>query len=585
MKDILDFMDKLSPKLTLGESSILFIKQKFIDFDTELLVLDIQNNYGFNISVMYSVDNQNWSLPKSIDEFEKEIIYYKQLASINIQEFYCYIKIIFKIQDKSHNIFTQFQQNNSNHIPEIIINDISYDGESLIVESGIEITQFIDIVNKFPSWNLYDNQQIVIDRWLSQCVSTTISLGHRCLYFKTEPDLDLIENTLQTITKRDVVSIKSVMFSSPDNNLPTDRNIISEWDMPMIDDFVIHIPVLLFELIFGKEIPSTKDFMYIPMLNKIYTINSVQPGETRYMGSPGWWECYLIKYEDDENVNKKNIFSSDLKKGLDSVMELVPNLDQESIEDLYTKFENILDDGLIDSEKVLEETIEEKKEVTNNFSNKLVDSTHFVSLKETENQRKLYNKRLNIVTINPDSLAFPLNMYDASSIELNQVGVNYDLLDATKINKYQTQLNNKIPLMITFNYVLLKRFSGTIIDIMSENNILFSLKNKGKNLIIVKDSQEYIINYKFEEDFFYQINITEKTVSIFVLENKQKNMVHIFEYELLNDLDNLQLTDINIYGGNYYLGQFLMKINNNKILDDKTLPVLVMNSFGLNTPL
>ena len=58
-------------------------------------------------------------------------------------------------------------------------------------------------------------------------------------------------------------------------------------------------------------------------------------------------------------------------------------------------------------------------------------------------------------------------------------------------------------------------------------------------------------------------------------------MVHIYDYELFNDLDNFKFTSININGGNYYLGQFLLKINNNKILEDKTLPVLNMNSFGL----
>lgn len=583
MKDILDFMEPISPKITLGESSILFFKEKIKDFDSNLLTIDIENNFGFSISIMYSIDtnenSKNWSLPKSINEFEKEILYFKQLSNINETDFYCYLKFVFKIIDDSNNIFTKFNQP-SNYFPEIIINDILYNNESLIQKNLFELTQYIDIVNKFPRWNLYDNQQIIIDRWLSQCVSVTMLTGHKCLYFKTEPLLNDIENTLQTITKRDVASIKQLTFSCPDNNLPNDRNIISEWDMPMIDDFVIHIPNLLFQIIFGNEIPSSKDFIYLPILNKIYTINSVQPGE-KYMGVTGWWECYLIKYEDDENIDKNKVFSNDLKTGLNSVLELVPNLDNESISDLYEKFENILDDGIIDSEKISDETNEEKKEVTNNFSNKLVDSNSFVSLKETENQRKFYNKRLNIVTINPDSLAFPLNMYNASTIGLNQIGVNYDLIDATKINKFNTYITKESTLLITFNFVLLKRFSGTIIDILSNNEIVFSIKNKGKNLIILKNNVEYILNYKFEEDFFYQINITEKNVTIFLLENKQKRMVHIYDYELFNDLDNFKFTSININGGNYYLGQFLLKINNNKILEDKTLPVLNMNSFGL----
>lgn len=580
MKNIQDFLDKDSSKLTLGESSILNINKKFVDFDSNLLELDIFKNYGFSIGIIYSIDNKNWSLPKDITDFEQEIEYYKDLARINQVEFYVHIKIIFKLVDESNNIFTQYNQNNSDYFPEIILNDLKYDGETLLNQELITIEQYIEIVKKFPSWNLYDNQKVTIDRWLSECVAVNNRIGHQCIYFKTEPNHEKIIETLSSITTRDVVSIKKIIISSPDNELPTDRNTFTEWDMPMIDDFIIHIPDLLFKLIFGNEIPSQKDFIYLPILNKLYTINSVQPGQ-KFMGVTGWWECYLIKYEEDENVSK-DLLNTDLMKGITSVINTIPNLDEESISDLYNKFENIIDDGLITADKEVTTTIEEKKEVTNNLNNHLVDSTSYVSLKETENQRNFYNKRLKIVTINPDSLSFPLNMYDVSTVEERKIGLNYDLIDATKINKFSTIINPNSKILLSFNFVLIKRFSSNIIDILYSDNIFLSLKIKGKNLILIKDTQEYIINYRFEESNFYQINITENTINICILENKQKRIVHIYEYQLINNTDNnLKITNINLYGGNYYLGQLLFKINGNKILEDKTLPVLNMNSFGL----
>ena len=580
MKNIQDFLDKDSSKLTLGESSILNINKKFVDFDSNLLELDIFKNYGFSIGIIYSIDNKNWSLPKDITDFEQEIEYYKDLARINQVEFYVHIKLIFKLVDDSNNIFTQYNQNNSDYFPEIILNDLKYDGETLLNQELITIEQYIEIVKKFPSWNLYDNQKVTIDRWLSECVAVNNRIGHQCIYFKTEPNHEKIIETLSSITTRDVVSIKKIIISSPDNELPTDRNTFTEWDMPMIDDFIIHIPDLLFKLIFGNEIPSQKDFIYLPILNKLYTINSVQPGQ-KFMGVTGWWECYLIKYEEDENVSK-DLLNTDLMKGITSVINTIPNLDEESISDLYNKFENIIDDGLITADKEVTTTIEEKKEVTNNLNNHLVDSTSYVSLKETENQRNFYNKRLKIVTINPDSLSFPLNMYDVSTVEERKIGLNYDLIDATKINKFSTIINPNSKILLSFNFVLIKRFSSNIIDILYSDNIFLSLKIKGKNLILIKDTQEYIINYRFEESNFYQINITENTINICILENKQKRIVHIYEYQLINNTDNnLKITNINLYGGNYYLGQLLFKINGNKILEDKTLPVLNMNSFGL----
>ena len=321
---------------------------------------------------------------------------------------------------------------------------------------------------------MYDNQKVTIDRWLSECVAVNNRIGHQCIYFKTEPNHEKIIETLSSITTRDVVSIKKIIISSPDNELPTDRNTFTEWDMPMIDDFIIHIPDLLFKLIFGNEIPSQKDFIYLPILNKLYTINSVQPGQ-KFMGVTGWWECYLIKYEEDENVSK-DLLNTDLMKGITSVINTIPNLDEESISDLYNKFENIIDDGLITADKEVTTTIEEKKEVTNNLNNHLVDSTSYVSLKETENQRNFYNKRLKIVTINPDSLSFPLNMYDVSTVEERKIGLNYDLIDATKINKFSTIINPNSKILLSFNFVLIKRFSSNIIDILYSDNIFLSLK-------------------------------------------------------------------------------------------------------------
>lgn len=76
--------------------------------------------------------------------------------------------------------------------------------------------------------------------------------------------------------------------------------------------------------------------------------------------------------------------------------------------DLYNKFENIIDDGLITAEIKKLQLLLRRKEVTNNLNNHLVDSTSYVSLKETENQRNFYNKRLKIVTINPDPLSLHL---------------------------------------------------------------------------------------------------------------------------------------------------------------------------------
>lgn len=574
-------MNKLS-QISITENCYIVIDKTFIDFDVDKLELDILENKGFKIDIMYSINFNNphreWSLSKSVDEFINEIKQQKEYHRINGLKFKVRLKFkVLKLDEtisfKSYDINNPFFSTSEVQY-RLDINDLKYNNESII--DSVKTEEYIDVINKFPLFNINNNQQISVNRWQEECVAITNRLGMQAIYFKTS--FDSTSQTLNSVKSRDVVSCKKIMFIAPDSELPSDRTTFSEWEIPMNDEFIIHIPDLLFKIIFGNTVPETKDYLYIPITNKIYSINSVQVG-IKFMNQIGWWECYLVKYEDDKSINKSKALSS-----INEVINTIPNIDSKDISEIYEHFESTLTDGLQDSDTILTNTIEEKKEATDNFSNTVIDSVNFISLKETENQREFYNKRLEIVTLNQANNTFPTNFYNFQTIPINVLGLNYDLIDATKINKHSRIISNDTQFDVVFNFILVKRFNGTVLDLIyNKSNIFFSIQMVGKSLKIkYNDTDEYIVNYKFTENNFYQITIDSTDIMIYELVNNRKELVHQLTYDYRWKLNqpNIELEKINLFGGNYLLGEFKLLIDNKIIIADKTKPILKMNNFG-----
>jgi hypothetical protein len=348
--------------------------------------------------------------------------------------------------------------------------------------------------------------------------------------------------------------------------------------MPMEGDFVIHVVDEIFKNAFGEtKVPLSKDYLYLPIINKLFRVSSVQP-VNGFMGRIGWWEVFLSKFEDDETIK----ISNELKEVYSGIQEFDDSFD------LLDEYENIIDEDVLDNEYIDEKTSEEKREVTNNFSNRLVDSTHYIDLKETELQRQFYSKNLAIVSINPDNYAFPVTMYNCSDIEKRVVALTYNLVDLVSKNK------NKL-ICDTFefstNFVLLQKFSGELFDFIGPNELsLFTLEfnRKKLTLIVHKYQLDYVINYDFIENEFYQILIKydshykQLSVRIYLLENKQKNLVFQNLYILNSEnYSKFEFSKLYLYGGKFLTNEVILKINENKILTDNVTPVLVMNKMGL----
>lgn len=578
----------------ITESTFVYLQKPFKNLDISKFDIDIVINEGFEVLFAYSYDNQNFSQFMLQSEFheildDSEELYVciffdrKIPTDININSEQ---KIHQGYYDESlYTIAGTKLENVDSKQQYIIVKLISYNSEILKYDD-FKFVETYKLINEFPKWNFYDNQQITINRWLAQCNSIAEMYGHTCIYFKTEPiDASLssitpghpdkgilpdaqqsgihgIHHTLAVNTIRKIISVKKLHIMFPNNELPQDRTIYSDWDMPLQDDFLIHIVRQKFEQAFGlKAIPDDKDFIYLPIINKLYRVSTFQP-KNGFMGVIGWWEVFLAKYEDDDSV-------------------VVSKSMRDEFSNIFDGIDEILVDTTLDKEKINQETVEEKKFATNNFTNVLDDTTRYVSLKETETLREFYDKRLEIVSVNPDDGLYPITMYNCSKIERRNIALKYSLNNYIQTNKFPINLKNNYSLI--FNFSQLGRHTGEVFEIISNENILMSLKSEKQKFKILDiiNQQEILIDYQLELNELYQIvlhyDLTAKiyAIKIFTLKDKQKT----FAYQNIYRIDDIlkidtNLTNLYLYGGKYLVNDIILEINNNKILEDNCLPLL-----------
>jgi len=127
--------------------------------------------------------------------------------------------------------------------------------------------------------------------------------GHQVNYFRTEPDVRTTDVILMEYSLHNVVDNKQIKVLVPDNEFPTDSNTYDIFGIE-IEDFEIHITAAEFETHFGAgKHPRNKDYMYIPIINKVYEINSVSLAD-EFNKSHSYWRVKLVKYQDRSDVIK-----------------------------------------------------------------------------------------------------------------------------------------------------------------------------------------------------------------------------------------------------------------------------------------
>jgi hypothetical protein len=414
--------------------------------------------------------------------------------------------------------------------------------------------------------------------------------GHTCIYFKTRPVEDEAVHTFRNYTFRNVVDIKKLHVLAPGNELPQNRAIYTEWDMPLSDDFVLHVVKQKFEQAFGEgSIPEEKDYIYLPIINKLFRVSTMQP-KSGLMGKIAWWEVFLAKFEDDDCVS----FDEGLKEALSDFDEILGGVEaiEDTIDDeksqVLKELNTIKVSDVLSAKKVDLLTIEEKKKPTENFTNKLKDSSAYISVKETENLREFYNNRLQIISINPDSESFPITMYENTKVDKRVVALSYNLKNYTTKNNFSLEINDGFRL--SFNYVLTQKFTGEILEILSDQLLSHFTVQLNRNKIEVLNSRNQktnLLDFQLGTNELYNIeiiytqSINQIAVKVYMLVNTKKTLKYQNIYNIPTEelnINKFDISNIYLYGGMFYSGNIELSINNKNILTDYVNPILGMTS-------
>lgn len=173
--------------------------------------------------------------------------------------------------------------------------------------------------------------------------------GHSVNYFRTEPDVRTKDVTLMEYSLHNVVANQNVKILVPDNEFPEEANTFDIFGMEFAE-FEVHIVHDAFKKAFGDNTrPRSKDYMYIPIINKMYEISSVSIAD-EFNASRSYWRIKLVKYQDRSSVIKGDfeLETDSLTTGIESVFgeEIKAEQDKVTKPVQYKTVSKLVEDGV-----------------------------------------------------------------------------------------------------------------------------------------------------------------------------------------------------------------------------------------------
>ena len=121
--------------------------------------------------------------------------------------------------------------------------------------------------------------------------------GHDTQYFRVEPDQRSRDVVLMEYSLYNVKEQGNLKIMVPDNEMPTREFTYDIFGMGF-EDFEIHITKGQMEAAFGAGIhPRPRDYMYIPIMNRMYEVSSVSLAD-EFNQTMTYWRVMLRKYEE-----------------------------------------------------------------------------------------------------------------------------------------------------------------------------------------------------------------------------------------------------------------------------------------------
>ncbi len=241
--------------------------------------------------------------------------------------------------------------------------------------------------NLFNPYNL--TKSVGIYKQLSNVINNIF--GHEVNYFRTEPDIRTSDVILMEYSLHNVVDNQNIKILVPNNEFPTEANTYDIFGIEL-EDFEVHITAQEFESQFGVgKSPRNKDYMFIPIMNRMYEINSVSLADEFNLTNT-YWRVKLVKYQDRTDVIK-----GEFDTATDVLVTGIDEIFGEKIQDEYKK-------------------------------NLKPEQFQTVSLSYKDGIREFVNKRLKIVDYDLKNrwTVISKNYYDFTQMQLNDIALFYE---------------------------------------------------------------------------------------------------------------------------------------------------------------
>lgn len=172
-------------------------------------------------------------------------------------------------------------------------------------------------------YNPYTNLDCALQLQQQLADSIICMFGIPIYYFRTLPDKDSSDYTFKEYVLHNVVDVKRIKLMIQDGQMPSSNPKFTALDFDWELDWEVEVGKTDFATAFGDTaFPNTQDFIYIPMMNRMYKVNSAYDEKN---GGLMWrsttWKLSLVKYEDNTAISSSEEIESIIDKWIENNYE------------------------------------------------------------------------------------------------------------------------------------------------------------------------------------------------------------------------------------------------------------------------
>jgi hypothetical protein len=167
---------------------------------------------------------------------------------------------------------------------------------------------FIEDLCSESVFNPYANLDCALQLQQQLSDSVICMLGIPIYYFRVKPDPETADYTFKEYVLHNVDSVKQLKLMIPDGTMPSSKPQFSDLDFDWETDWDVELSKTAFARAFGDtEFPKQRDFLYIPMMNRFWEVNSAYDEKNEgLMWHSTTWKLGLIKWNEKTNINQGN---------------------------------------------------------------------------------------------------------------------------------------------------------------------------------------------------------------------------------------------------------------------------------------